>query len=276
MPTSNIERGRLITLFQGVEASMPTLEVGQPAYTTDTRSIWVGTSLGNRRVLMEGDASINGNSITDNSISFYKLDVNLQNKINDMITLENIPLVTTTNKGAMSPSDKVKLDGIENGATKNIVVDNLLSYSTTSSLSANQGRILRDMIGSGGGGTIVIDNLTSTSTGSALSANMGRELKHMIDNITNSGGTTNIIDNLSSSSTTSALSANQGRELKLLIDSMGGSGGVVVVNNLTTASITNALSANMGKVINDNFISLQQQFAILEARVTTLENEVNG
>jgi hypothetical protein len=80
------------------------------------------------------------------------------------------------------------------------VIDNLLSTSATSALSANQGRVLKGLVdalntavagiiagggGGGGGSTVtVLDILTSTSVSAALSANMGRALKVLIDALT--------------------------------------------------------------------------------------------
>lgn len=90
------------------------------------------------------------------------------------------------------------------------VVNNLNSTSTTSALSANQGRVLDNKkidkgglktingqslegsgdieISGGGGSTIVVDALDSTSSTSALSANQGRVLKGLVDNKINTGG----------------------------------------------------------------------------------------
>ena len=53
---------------------------------------------------------------------------------------------TKSTAGLMSGADKSKLDGIEAGATKTVVEDNLTSTSATSALSANQGRALKEQI----------------------------------------------------------------------------------------------------------------------------------
>lgn len=104
-------------------------------------------------------------------------------------------------------------------------------------------------LSSSGSSVTIEDNLTSTSTSSALSANMGRELKEMIDNIDGGGSAVIVVDNLTSTSTTSALSANQGRQLKSLIDAIPAP--VSVVNNLTSDSTTAALSAAQGKALKE-------------------------
>lgn len=128
---------------------------------------------------------------------------------------------------------------------KTTVVNNLTSTSTTSALSAYQGKVLKDIIddlapvaSSGsysdltGKPTIpsVINNLTSTSTTSALSAAQGKALKDTIDDlapVASSGSYSDltgkptipsVINNLTSTSISSALSAYQGKVLKGLID----------------------------------------------------------
>lgn len=57
------------------------------------------------------------------------------------------------------------------------VVDNLTSTSTTSALSANQGKVLNAKI------PAVVNNVTTTTTGSALDAVQGKNLKDLIDGI---------------------------------------------------------------------------------------------
>lgn len=75
--------------------------------------------------------------------------------------------------------------------------------------------------------TPVVDNLMSTSTTSALSANQGKILKGLIDNKPN----TPVVDNLSSSATTYALSANQGRLLASRISTLESKKPYVVVTS---------------------------------------------
>lgn len=60
----------------------------------------------------------------------------------------SVAVKSTDNEGGshgfMSAQDKEKLDGIATGATKTTIVDNLTSSSTTSALSANQGKVLNN------------------------------------------------------------------------------------------------------------------------------------
>ena len=108
---------------------------------------------------------------------------------------------TTSSNGLMSSTDKSKLDGIATGANKTTIVDNLTSTSTTSALSANQGKVLNTSIAgkaptahasssttygvgttSNYGHVKIINNLTSEAyaAGEALSAYQGKVLNTAI------------------------------------------------------------------------------------------------
>ena len=53
---------------------------------------------------------------------------------------------TTSVAGLMSALDKAKLDGVQAGATANIIIDNLTTESPTAGLSAKQGKALNELI----------------------------------------------------------------------------------------------------------------------------------
>ena len=76
------------------------------------------------------------------------------NNIEDGIE-EALTDATTSVHGLMSAADKTKLDGIEAQANKITIVDNLTSSSSTSALSAKQGKILKDLFDSAYSPTIV-------------------------------------------------------------------------------------------------------------------------
>lgn len=61
---------------------------------------------------------------------------------------KNVNLATTSINGLMSSADKNKLNDIATGATKNIVEDILTSSSPINALSAGQGKILKELIDS--------------------------------------------------------------------------------------------------------------------------------
>ena len=115
------------------------------------------------------------------------------------------------------------------------VEDSLTSDSTTSALSAKQGKALKALIDA----KKAYDGLDNQNPNAFLSANQGYVLNSKIPSV---------VDTLTSTSTTSALSAKQGKELKALVD---GKTSVTVINSLTSTSTTNALSAKQGKVLND-------------------------
>lgn len=145
-----------------------------------------------------------------------------------------------------------------------VVEDNLESEETTHSLSANQGRILKEMIEgvevdaytkaetntllAGKMPTGCVDNVTSTSTTVPLSANMGRALKTQIDTKVN---TSSIVNNVTSTATNVPLSANMG---KWLNDNKLNK--TDLVDSLTSTSTAKALTAKQGKALNDKINAL--------------------
>lgn len=61
---------------------------------------------------------------------------------------EAIGNASTSDAGLMSGDDKTKLDGVDEGATKTTVVNNLTTTETGSALDAAQGKVLSDRIAS--------------------------------------------------------------------------------------------------------------------------------
>ena len=113
-------------------------------------------------------------------------------------------VATQTTAGLMSATDKKKLDGITGSGASTTVIDNLTSTSTTSALSANQGKVLNDKI----------TNKVDKVSGKGLSTNdFTSTYKTKLDGIAKGANNTTVTDNLTSTSTTNALSANQGRIL---------------------------------------------------------------
>ena len=98
--------GRNIRIKQGLRADLPVLRIGELGFATDDQSFWIGTSEGN---ILISDS--NGTVIDDGSITIDKLAPELQNEINNFI-----------------------------------VVNNLTSTSENNSLSANQGRVLKEYL----------------------------------------------------------------------------------------------------------------------------------
>lgn len=146
---------------------------------------------------------------------------------------------------------------------KTTVTDNLTSTSSTSPLSANQGRLLN----------INVNSRVEKVAGKDLSSNdYTTTEKNKLNGLQN----TTVTDSLTSTSTTEALSANQGRILNTnvnsKVDKVTGKGlstndyttvdrnklatlnNTTVVDNLTSTSSTSALSANQGKILSDKSI----------------------
>lgn len=139
-----------LQLKRGVEASIPTLNDGEPFFAVDTKRLWVGTVLGNEIIIadtdmlvadiaalnekdLEHDSSISAliskDTSHDNSISTLQTkDADLQTQIDSLVsndstqntkisTLESkVVPVTTIANGLMINTDKSKLDGVATGA----------------------------------------------------------------------------------------------------------------------------------------------------------------
>ena len=78
---------------------------------------------------------------------------------------------TTSSAGFMSTDDKSKLDGIAANANRTLITDSLTSTSTTSALSANQGKVLNDNLGNLLGQ--MDDKLSKPGTDSSDQLNLG-------------------------------------------------------------------------------------------------------
>ncbi len=204
----------------------------------------------------------------------------------------------------------------------------MTSTSTTSALSANQGKVLEDskeddLLNPGSNGhilssttagvrswvanTTVVNNLTSTSTTSALSAAQGKALDTNKEDdlgdptttgfilsstalgvrswVANAGVT--VVDDLTTGGTTSALSAEQGKTLQTTKEADLGDpttngyllsstalgvrswvANTTVVNNLTSTSTTSALSAAQGKALEDKKVNSVTSGS--EVRITSI------
>ena len=101
----------------------------------------------------------------------------------------------------------------------------------------------------------IIDSLTSTSTTSALSANQGKILNDKIEDIP----VINVINNLTSTSTTSALSAAQGKNLNDNIPKYGTSSDTMSPHRVTCAGFVKKAGAIITvKFINGTFNDTSQ------------------
>lgn len=92
---------------------------GRLIFTTDTHKLYLDN--GTDRIQIDGVDFTYGLSLSGQTISITKNDGN------SSITL---PIVTTTSAGFMSAADKIKLDGIAEGAT-NVTIDSAMSSTST-------------------------------------------------------------------------------------------------------------------------------------------------
>lgn len=241
-------KGRLIQMKQGARSQLKndSLELGEPCYLTDDQVFVIGT--GNGYVEFLNKNSFDGLELADGSITIEKLNQEIRDKLNSitegatvnvvdnldsdsaqdalsanqgkalkqLIETNKVNLASSTENGLLSSALFDKINGIEEGANKTTIVDNLTSISTTSALSANQGKVLNDKIQSmieTGNATVIVDRLDSTATNEALSANQGKVLNDKIQNIIDNPVGVTLVNNLTSASGTEALAANQGRVL---------------------------------------------------------------
>lgn len=130
--------------------------------TTDALSAYQGYLLSNRSVPGGGTTGqvLKKKSNTDNDLEWGSLPT----------------LATVATTGAYSD--------LSGKPTIPTVTDNVTSTSTTSALSANQGKLLNDKLGNYLLTSSVVNNLTSTSTTAPLSAAQGKALN---DKVTKKG-----------------------------------------------------------------------------------------
>ncbi|MBL4879764.1 MAG: hypothetical protein JKX82_00435 [Oleispira sp.] len=156
---------------------------------------------------------------------------------------------------------------VDENSTNTAITDNLTSTSTTTALSANQGKVLKDLVDVNtaktgittaqasditNNKTGVAANLTAISnkvdkiTGKALSENDFTDaLKTKLDGLAN----TTVVNDLTTGGTTNALSAEQGKELKSFVDLNSAKTGI------TTTQIADIAANKTGVTTNASAIS---------------------
>lgn len=189
----------------------------------------------------------NGNNI----IETYQTKLEALNALNALIqSLTNGDLVVAKSDSALTDSDGniIKDTYISKAGA---IVDNLDSIETNKSLSARQGKVLKEFVDELTATTIkeshIIDDLEHTDTNKPLSANQGREIKVMLDAINELLHSDNIdLDTVQE--IVDYIEAN-----KTLIDSITTTKVNVgdIIDNLDSAIVDKPLSANQGKVLND-------------------------
>ena len=167
--------------------------------------------------------------------------------------------------GYSATNNTITINGTDTNTWRG-VADNLTSTSTSTSLTANQGRVLKGLVDTAqatanskdnygkwniaasgtSGSSAITSNNTVTFSGSGATT-VTRSGDNIIISSTDTNTDTNtwrpVEDVLTSTSTSNSLSANQGRVLKNLIDSVT-AGAVSSANKLSTAR-TIALSGDV-------------------------------
>ena len=140
------------------------LEDAQKRFVSDTeKSTWnnkadktIATSSANGLLSSADKSKLDGIATGANKVNVVNvltststtdaLSASAGKTLKDLIDTKTVEVspVTSTSNGLMISTDKVKLDGIASGATNTTIVNNLQSTSTSSALSAYQGKVLAD------------------------------------------------------------------------------------------------------------------------------------
>lgn len=94
----------------------------------------------------DGDGVVDIAENANNSDKVNNLTVETAVPPDAVFTDTTYETVTTETNGLMSSVDKIKLNGIENGANNTEIINNLTSEETTKALSANQGKGINDRL----------------------------------------------------------------------------------------------------------------------------------
>ena len=160
MSNGQVSKGRLLQIKQGYSNGnpIPSLENGEFGLVLDENQeeLYIGSNSGNIQVVTE--RNIGQLAVQNGSISRTELDGEVNALLDNISSVTNIPEATASQKGLMSSNDKTKLNSIETGANNTTIINSLTSLSTTSALSAYQGKLLKDMVDAvGSGGSTTID-----------------------------------------------------------------------------------------------------------------------
>ena len=194
---------------------------------------------------------MNDNNIVDNAekVNGHTVEVNVPEDA--VLTDTKYDIATESISGLMSSTDKAKLNGISERATKVDVIDNITSTSFEDALSAKQGKLLNDRVSNletlpkgdmfksiyDANNNGIVDlaenaqkingftvekavpsdakftDTTYEKSSSVIDGLMSKEDKVKLDGISENANSISIADNLISSSADEALSAKQGKLL---------------------------------------------------------------
>lgn len=140
-------------------------------YTTDEKDKLAGIETGATKTVVDAALS----STSTNPVQNKAVNTALGNKV-DKVSGKGL----STND--YTTDEKNKLAGIEANATKTIIVDNVTSNSTTSALSANQGKVLSDRIAA------INTNMENLGAGDMLKSVYDTDASGVVDDAERLGG----------------------------------------------------------------------------------------
>ena len=145
-----------IQIKRGNKADLPTLDAGEFGLCQDTNELFIGNS-GNQKIFPPTAPTIS---------DVEGLQTALDGKVDDSQVLTNVPanakftdtvythpathsadmIVDGTTNKAYTATEKNKLAGIETGANKTTIANNLTETVTGKALDATQGKVLAEQI----------------------------------------------------------------------------------------------------------------------------------
>lgn len=140
-------------------------------YTTDEKTKLAGIAEGATNVTVDTALS----STSTNPVQNKAVNTALGNKV-DKVSGKGL----STND--YTTDEKTKLAGIEEGATNTVIVDNVTSTSTTSALSAYQGKVLNDKIAA------INTNMEDLGAGDMLKSVYDTDASGVVDDAEKLGG----------------------------------------------------------------------------------------
>lgn len=113
--------GRKIQVRQGLRANLPILDVGEFGLATDDSTLWIGTTSGNMEV---GSGVSGGGEVADGSIDFDKLSPELQERLEDLVVIDNLNSTSSTNPVSANQA-RLLNENISNHKTKRAELNEL-------------------------------------------------------------------------------------------------------------------------------------------------------
>ena len=202
---------------------------------------------------------MNDNNIVDNAekVNGHTVEANVPEDA--VFTDTKYDIATESISGLMSSTDKAKLNGISERATKVNVIDNITSTSFEDALSAKQGKLLNDRV----------SNLETLPKGDMFKSIYDANNNGIVDLAENAqkinGFTvekavpsdTKFTDTTYEKSS-SVIDGLMSKEDKVKLDGISeNANSISIADNLISSSADEALSAKQGKLLNDRLTDVE-------------------